>query len=79
MIKILQNRSKNAFEAKGRLYTTGMVNQLVFHIDMLMLVLTSLVSAGLKKAVDNFYFHDTPATYFSNTCIRSYLRQLAIG
>ena len=34
MIKILQNRSKNAFEAKGRLYTTGMVNQLVFHIDL---------------------------------------------
>jgi len=44
-----------------------------------MLVLTSLVSAGLKKAVEHFYFHDTPTTYVSNTCIRSYLRQLAIG
>ena len=28
-----------------------------------MLVLTSLVSGGLKKAVEHFYFHDTPATY----------------
>ena len=36
---------------------------------MLMLVLTSLVSAGLKKAVEHFYFHDTLATYVSNTCI----------
>ena len=28
---------------------------------MVMLVLTSLVSAGLKKAVEHFYFHDTLA------------------
>ena len=44
-----------------------------------MLVLMSLVSAGLKKAVEHFYFHDTSATYVSNTCIRSYLGQLATG
>ena len=37
---------------------------------MVMLVLTSLASAGLKKAVEHFYFHDTLAAYVSNTCIR---------
>ena len=33
-LKFIQNRSKTAFEAKGRLYTTGKVIQRLFIIDL---------------------------------------------
>ena len=33
-LKILQNHSKNRFEAKGRQYTTGKVIQLLLNIDI---------------------------------------------
>ena len=33
-LKFIQNRSKNRFEAKGRLYTTGKVIQRLFIIDL---------------------------------------------
>ena len=33
-LKLLQNRSKNRFEATGRLYTTGKVIQRLFIIDL---------------------------------------------
>ena len=49
-LKILQNRYKTAFEAKGRQYTTGKVIQRLFNVDLYTLIHISLKGEANGKS-----------------------------